>query len=230
VIRHLVRLVRQRTRWVNVLRALVYNYNPWIPRGYLSKVRLEQIRQLQMSPRLNELRDELLEWIQQGGGADWELAEGSDSPGRVPGEGVPPDDNSGDRPHDGIGYAPEPGPSQAISKSQAGGQLCGTGQCGVELGQSTPQPQIRENQQARGPSVAPAPDSECDLGLSTSSLTAALLQAVDLPQALAGGEDGCGSQVTGFAVMSCSGTKSTTRSLSDAVLAWVCLTRALVLR
>jgi transposase len=65
LIRHLVRLVRQRTRWINVLRALVYNYNLRIPRGYLSKARLDQIRQLQMSPRLNELRDELLEQIQQ---------------------------------------------------------------------------------------------------------------------------------------------------------------------
>jgi len=43
----------------------VYNYNLRIPRGYLSKKRLEPIRQLQMSPWLNELRDELLEWIQQ---------------------------------------------------------------------------------------------------------------------------------------------------------------------
>lgn len=31
VIRHLTRLIRQRTRGINVLRALVYNYNMRIP-------------------------------------------------------------------------------------------------------------------------------------------------------------------------------------------------------
>jgi transposase len=67
VIRHLIRLVRQRTRWINVLRALVYNYNLRIPRGYLSQARREQIRRLEMSRRLNQLRDELLERL---GGLD----------------------------------------------------------------------------------------------------------------------------------------------------------------
>jgi transposase len=65
IIRHLVRLVRQRTRWINVLRALVYNYNLQIRPGYLSEARRRKIRQLEMSPRLNQLRDEILEWMDQ---------------------------------------------------------------------------------------------------------------------------------------------------------------------
>ncbi|MFQ5930668.1 MAG: IS110 family transposase [Acidobacteriota bacterium] len=65
LVRHLVRLVRQRNRWISVLRALVYNYNLRISRGSLSRAKREQIRQLEMSPRLNRLRDELLGWVEQ---------------------------------------------------------------------------------------------------------------------------------------------------------------------
>jgi transposase len=65
LIRHRVRLVRQHTRWINVLRALVYNYNLQLRPGYLSEARRQKIRQLEMSPRLNQLRDEILEWMDQ---------------------------------------------------------------------------------------------------------------------------------------------------------------------
>ncbi|MFQ5932898.1 MAG: IS110 family transposase [Nitrospiraceae bacterium] len=65
LIRHLVRLNRERTRWINVVRALVYNYHVQVRRGYLSQAKREQIRQLQMRERLKGLRDDLLERIEQ---------------------------------------------------------------------------------------------------------------------------------------------------------------------
>jgi transposase len=65
VIRHRLRLVRQRTRWINVLRALVYNYNLRLRPGYLSQRAKAKILQLEMSPRLNRLRDELMERIEE---------------------------------------------------------------------------------------------------------------------------------------------------------------------
>ena len=40
-------LVRTRTRWINVVRALVYNYNVPVGAGYLSRAKRQQIRQLQ---------------------------------------------------------------------------------------------------------------------------------------------------------------------------------------
>ncbi|MDA2925007.1 IS110 family transposase [Acidobacteria bacterium AH-259-L09] len=65
LIRHLMRLTRERTRWINVVRALVYNYNLRVRAGGLSRAKREQIGQLEMSGRLNGLRDDVLERIEQ---------------------------------------------------------------------------------------------------------------------------------------------------------------------
>lgn len=65
VIRYRVKLVRERSRWINTLRALVYNFNLQIKRGHLSLAARERIRQLRMGEELESLRDELLERITQ---------------------------------------------------------------------------------------------------------------------------------------------------------------------
>ena len=65
VIRYRVKLVRERTRWINTLRALAYNFNLILRRGRLSRASRARIRQLEMGPRLNQQRDELLEKVEQ---------------------------------------------------------------------------------------------------------------------------------------------------------------------
>lgn len=65
LIRHTVRLSREKTRWTNVLRALVYNYNLRIKAGTLSKISRQKIRTLEITPRLSQLRDELLERVER---------------------------------------------------------------------------------------------------------------------------------------------------------------------
>ena len=65
VIRYRVKLVRERTRWINTLRAQVYNFNLSLRRGRLSRASRDRIRRLEMGPRLNQQRDELLEKIEQ---------------------------------------------------------------------------------------------------------------------------------------------------------------------
>ena len=67
VIRYRVKLVRERSRWINTLRALVYNFNLQIKRGHLSLAARERIRQLRMGEEMESLRDELLERILPGG-------------------------------------------------------------------------------------------------------------------------------------------------------------------
>lgn len=64
VIRYRVKLVRERGRWINTLRALVYNFNLQIKPGYLSERARERIRQLKMGEEMESIRDELLERIQ----------------------------------------------------------------------------------------------------------------------------------------------------------------------
>ncbi len=63
VIRYRVKLVRERTRWINTLRAQVYNFNLHLKRGHLSAAAREKIRRLSMGVELDELRDELLDRI-----------------------------------------------------------------------------------------------------------------------------------------------------------------------
>ncbi len=63
VIRHRVKLVRERTRLINALRAQVYNFNLQLKRGRLSAAAREKILRLSMGAELDELRDELLERI-----------------------------------------------------------------------------------------------------------------------------------------------------------------------
>lgn len=63
LIRHCVRLKRERTKWINVLRAMVYNYNLPIKKGSLSRASVKKIAELEMTPRRNQLRDELLQRI-----------------------------------------------------------------------------------------------------------------------------------------------------------------------
>ena len=64
VIRYRVKLVRERTRWINTLRALVYNFNMQLKRGYLSRPARARMRQLSMGVELDLQRDELLERIE----------------------------------------------------------------------------------------------------------------------------------------------------------------------
>lgn len=64
LIRYRVKLMQERTRCVNTLRALVYNFNLQIKSGSLSKASREKIRALSMGPRLDRERDELLDRIE----------------------------------------------------------------------------------------------------------------------------------------------------------------------
>ncbi len=60
-----VKLAQERTRSVNTLRALVYNFNLQIKRGSLSKASREKIRALSMGLGLERERDELLDRIEE---------------------------------------------------------------------------------------------------------------------------------------------------------------------
>lgn len=64
VIRYRVQLVRERTRWINRLRALGYNFQLVLPRGYLSRAARRRLRELAMGGELEGLRDEMLERIE----------------------------------------------------------------------------------------------------------------------------------------------------------------------
>jgi len=64
VIRHRVKLVRERTRWINRLRALASNFNLVIKRGNLSQASRAKIGQLEMGVELEALRDEMLDRIE----------------------------------------------------------------------------------------------------------------------------------------------------------------------
>ncbi len=65
LIRYRVKLMQERTRCVNTLRALVYNFNLQIKSGSLSKASREKIRALSMGARLERERDELLDRIEE---------------------------------------------------------------------------------------------------------------------------------------------------------------------
>ncbi len=65
LIRYRVKLAQERTRCVNTLRALVYNFNLQIKRGSLSKAGREKIRALSIGLWLERERDELLDRIEE---------------------------------------------------------------------------------------------------------------------------------------------------------------------
>ena len=65
LIRYRVKLGQERTRSVNTLRALVYNFNLQIKRGSSSKAAREKIRALSVGLGLERERDELLDRIEE---------------------------------------------------------------------------------------------------------------------------------------------------------------------